>query len=206
MTGVITAHDKHRAILREIEMRRSVHPRRIATGSMTKQQADREIAVMEAIAADYEKLAEGATAVTEGEIERYEPEFWDIGEEQHADATRKLVDQEVGEALADYIRNNGRFSIDYRMGGSPTVSFYVATDDFEPIPGASFQRDLGDLLLSEIKTTDTPHEMVDLLQALFQVYERWRADRLESDPNCNIPTPAVDEDDDPLDRSEDRDA
>lgn len=37
----------------EIRQRRRVYPRPIASGKMTQQAADREIAVMKAIAADY---------------------------------------------------------------------------------------------------------------------------------------------------------
>ena len=58
MTQVFTATEKHRAVLREIEMRKSVYPRKIMTGDITKVFADRQIAIMEAIAADYAKQAE----------------------------------------------------------------------------------------------------------------------------------------------------
>lgn len=45
--------DKRAAIEREIKMRRRVYPRWVDKGTMTQTQADREIAVMEAILADY---------------------------------------------------------------------------------------------------------------------------------------------------------
>jgi phosphoenolpyruvate carboxylase len=48
-----TREDKLKALERELAMRRRVYPRFIKQGSMTVEQARREIAVMEAIAADY---------------------------------------------------------------------------------------------------------------------------------------------------------
>lgn len=54
-----TAAEKHRAVLREIEMRKSVYPRRVMAGQMSQSQANRQVAIMEAIAADYAKLMEG---------------------------------------------------------------------------------------------------------------------------------------------------
>lgn len=53
----ITATDKLREINRELGQRRHVYPRRIAAGKMTQQAADRQIAIMEAIRADYEPQA-----------------------------------------------------------------------------------------------------------------------------------------------------
>ena len=49
----VTQEAKLRAVRREIRQRRRVYPRLIANGKMTQQEADHEIAVMEAIAADY---------------------------------------------------------------------------------------------------------------------------------------------------------
>lgn len=47
-------HDEKRACLeREIRMRRRVYPRWVQSGKMTQAQSDREIAIMEAILADY---------------------------------------------------------------------------------------------------------------------------------------------------------
>jgi len=47
-------HDEKRACLeREIKMRRKVYPRWVENQKMTQALADREIAVMEAILADY---------------------------------------------------------------------------------------------------------------------------------------------------------
>lgn len=52
---MITTEDKRRCLKREIAMRKSVYPGWIASGRMTRAQADREIAVMEAILADYQE-------------------------------------------------------------------------------------------------------------------------------------------------------
>ena len=54
-----TAADKLAAIKRELVYRRRVYPRRIAAATMTQALADRQIAIFEAIAADYEELAAG---------------------------------------------------------------------------------------------------------------------------------------------------
>ena len=48
-----TTQAKHAAAIREVGMRRRVYPRWVAQGKMTAKQAATEIAVMEAIAADY---------------------------------------------------------------------------------------------------------------------------------------------------------
>lgn len=48
-----TPTEKRACIERELRMRRRVYPRRVADGKMTQAQADREIAVMEAILDDY---------------------------------------------------------------------------------------------------------------------------------------------------------
>lgn len=53
----ITATDKLREINREIGQRRRVYPRLVAAEKMTQQAADRQIAIMEAIRADYEPQA-----------------------------------------------------------------------------------------------------------------------------------------------------
>lgn len=45
--------EKHDCAIREVKMRKRVYPRRVQDGRMTRAQADREIAIMEAIAADY---------------------------------------------------------------------------------------------------------------------------------------------------------
>jgi len=52
-----TATDKWKAAERELAYRRRVYPRWIEAGKMTDGFAAAQIAVMEAIAADYEKLA-----------------------------------------------------------------------------------------------------------------------------------------------------
>jgi len=51
--GEITHDDKRACIEREIKMRKRVYPRWVEKGTMTQAQADREIATMEAILADY---------------------------------------------------------------------------------------------------------------------------------------------------------
>jgi hypothetical protein len=50
---MIEAVDKLRCIEREIAMRKAVYPKWVASGRMKQDKADREIAVMESIAADY---------------------------------------------------------------------------------------------------------------------------------------------------------
>lgn len=49
----ITDADKLACIEREIKFRSYVYPRRIDNGTMTQEKADREIAIMQSIAADY---------------------------------------------------------------------------------------------------------------------------------------------------------
>ena len=51
----ITAADKRREAERELAMRRRVYPRMVETGRMKKHEAARQIAVMEAIAEDYQE-------------------------------------------------------------------------------------------------------------------------------------------------------
>jgi hypothetical protein len=53
----IPASEKLRAIERELGYRRTVYPRRVMDRKMTQKQSDWQIAVMEAIRDDYEKLA-----------------------------------------------------------------------------------------------------------------------------------------------------
>ena len=48
-----TRAQKRACIERELKMRRRVYPRWVENGKMTQADADREIAVMEAILADY---------------------------------------------------------------------------------------------------------------------------------------------------------
>lgn len=59
MTTTFTAADKQAAAEREAKMRRRVYPRWIAEGRMTQTMADRGIAIMDAIAADYAEKARG---------------------------------------------------------------------------------------------------------------------------------------------------
>jgi hypothetical protein len=47
--GVITDKDLHECAVRELAMRRGVYPKFVRSGRMTQEQADREIAMMEAI-------------------------------------------------------------------------------------------------------------------------------------------------------------
>ncbi len=52
----VTPAEKLKSVERELGMRRQVYPRRVAEGKMKQEAADREIAVMEAIADDYRKI------------------------------------------------------------------------------------------------------------------------------------------------------
>jgi hypothetical protein len=49
----VSRERKHACIKRELRFRREVFPRRVAAKTMTQSQADEEIAVMNAILADY---------------------------------------------------------------------------------------------------------------------------------------------------------
>jgi hypothetical protein len=53
-----TDDDKRAAAEREVKWRKRVYPRRVADRRMTQEQADREIAIMEAIAEDYRARSE----------------------------------------------------------------------------------------------------------------------------------------------------
>jgi hypothetical protein len=55
---IITATEKLACINRELAYRYRVFARRVDAGKMTQRQMDREIALMEEIAADYTALAE----------------------------------------------------------------------------------------------------------------------------------------------------
>lgn len=55
--------DKLHCIERELKYRYRVYQRRVAAGEMTKRQADREIAIMEEIGADYREKVERDTPV-----------------------------------------------------------------------------------------------------------------------------------------------
>jgi hypothetical protein len=59
--AVVRNLDKLKCAQRELALRERVYPRRVASGMLTQEKADREIAVMEAIVADYVRLvaAEG---------------------------------------------------------------------------------------------------------------------------------------------------
>ena len=53
MTSMASIVDKRRCIQRELRMRRAVYSSRVERGSMTQEEADREIKLMEEILADY---------------------------------------------------------------------------------------------------------------------------------------------------------
>ena len=57
MTDQINIFDKLRCLERELRMRRQCYPGFIARGRMDEKQARREIAVLEAIIADYRELS-----------------------------------------------------------------------------------------------------------------------------------------------------
>jgi hypothetical protein len=59
MTQHFTAAEKLACVNREITMRRRVYPRWVESGKMSQAKADTEIGIMVAIAADYERAAEG---------------------------------------------------------------------------------------------------------------------------------------------------
>lgn len=54
-----TAAEKQACAEREVKMRRRVYPNWVQSRRMTEQQAAREIAIMEEIAGDYARQAEG---------------------------------------------------------------------------------------------------------------------------------------------------
>ena len=58
MTDIITVADKLACAKRELGYRRHVYERRVGEGKMSAGKAAHEIACMESIVSDYEKLAE----------------------------------------------------------------------------------------------------------------------------------------------------
>lgn len=62
MTVEITAKDKAECAEREVKQRLYVYPRRVADGKMTQALADKQIAIMQSIAADYRKVADAEDA------------------------------------------------------------------------------------------------------------------------------------------------
>lgn len=58
MADSLSNAEKAKEAHREVQMRCRVYPRRVADGKMTQAEADRKIAVMVSIEADYERLAE----------------------------------------------------------------------------------------------------------------------------------------------------
>jgi hypothetical protein len=57
MTVIITATDKMQCAERELRYRRRVYGRLVERGKMSKEQSERELELMEAIALDYRGLA-----------------------------------------------------------------------------------------------------------------------------------------------------
>lgn len=58
MSEAFTATEKLKAVRREIGWRRRVYPDRVRTGHMSQHEADRQIAIFEEIANDYDQLAQ----------------------------------------------------------------------------------------------------------------------------------------------------
>ena len=61
-----TVHDKLVCAMRELALRRSAYPRFVANKRMSQANADREIALMEAIAHDYGTLADREAETLKG--------------------------------------------------------------------------------------------------------------------------------------------
>jgi hypothetical protein len=53
MTVIFSDRDKLKAVEREIAMRKTFYPQRVALGRMTEEAAARELAIMNSIADDY---------------------------------------------------------------------------------------------------------------------------------------------------------
>ncbi|MER8387250.1 hypothetical protein [Mesorhizobium sp. M0968] len=62
MAEAFTARDKAECADREVKQRRRVYPRLVSEGRMTQQLADRQTALMEAIATDYRMVADAEEA------------------------------------------------------------------------------------------------------------------------------------------------
>lgn len=69
-----TYEQKRIAIERELAFRRTYYPKRVAAGKMRQETADFEIAVMEAIAADYARVEGPDRLMTLAAKPRHEPE------------------------------------------------------------------------------------------------------------------------------------
>jgi len=61
---MISTHEKIAELAREVRMRRRVYPRLVVQGEMTPDEAERHIAVMEAIIEDYMQEFKTEEAVT----------------------------------------------------------------------------------------------------------------------------------------------
>ncbi len=59
MSDTYTAAEKLKAIQRELAMRNRVYPRWVGSGKMTAEKAAHELAIFEAIVADYTALLSG---------------------------------------------------------------------------------------------------------------------------------------------------
>jgi len=59
---VFTAEQKLMAVRREVRLRRGVYASRVAAGRMSVSDSEREISVMEAIAADYQRIVDDERA------------------------------------------------------------------------------------------------------------------------------------------------
>lgn len=57
--ATFTNEEKLEAVNRELGFRRRVYGRKVESGDMTKEFADRQIGIFEAIAADYQAKVEG---------------------------------------------------------------------------------------------------------------------------------------------------
>lgn len=66
----ITPADKLACAQRELQKRREVYPRLIEGKKLSQERADREVAVMEAIAADYARAAALAETIVQGTLLR----------------------------------------------------------------------------------------------------------------------------------------
>jgi hypothetical protein len=62
---MITATEKLEAIRRELTFRRRVYPRQVKQEKMTQQLADRQIALFEAIEADYQSAVDVLRAASQ---------------------------------------------------------------------------------------------------------------------------------------------
>ena len=62
MAETFTARQKQQAAAREVAQRQRVYPRLVEAGRLKHAEAERQIAIMQSIEADYRKLAEAEDA------------------------------------------------------------------------------------------------------------------------------------------------